>query len=155
MTKRAGAIVGTRLAKHRKTRRMNAARALALLLSALAFAAAAAGNFDRLRAGQWEVTVSANGKSAVHSACVAPAVADAINGDLASVRGHAQAKAAPGCTVTDVKVNGAQVIVVSRCAGGETVAKTTYRGDSWDAADSEGTRTRARRTGECRRAPAD
>jgi hypothetical protein len=121
-----------------------------LSILATASLASPADAFDRVRAGQWETTVTANGQSTTRSSCVAQGEADEINGDLASVRAFVEKNAAPGCMVTDVKVNAGQVIVTSLCAGVETVGKTTYRGDSYDAASSSGTRVRARRTGDCR-----
>jgi hypothetical protein len=120
-----------------------------LSILATASLASSASAFDRVRAGQWETTVTANGQSTTRSACVAKGDADAINGDLASVRAFVEKNAGPGCKVTDVKVNAGQVIVTSLCAGAENVGKTTYRGDSYDSADSNGTTARSRRVGAC------
>ena len=56
----------------------------------------------------------------------------------------------PGCNVTDVKVNGGQVVVTSVCAGKENVGTTTYRGDSFESTNSNGTKAQAKWVGACK-----
>jgi hypothetical protein len=107
---------------------------------------------DRVRAGQWEVTLQMAGRSMTQPTCLTQADADAINGDAKSVRQYAErVSAQTGCKVNDVKVNGNQVTVTSVCASGkENVGTTTYHGDSYEAVNTNGTRSQAKRVGACK-----
>ena len=107
---------------------------------------------DRVRAGQWEVTLNVAGRSMVRPTCLTQADADAINGDAKSVRQYAERVSAQvGCKVNDVKINGNQVTVTSACASGkENVGTTTYHGDSYEAVNTNGTQSRAKWVGACK-----
>ena len=107
---------------------------------------------DRVRAGQWEVTLNMAGRSMTQPTCLTPADADAINGDAKSVRQYAERVSAQvGCKVNDVKINGNQVTVTSVCASGkESIGTTTYHGDSYEAVNSNGTKSQAKWVGACK-----
>ena len=120
------------------------------MLFAIAVPATGAGAVDRVHAGQWETTVEAGGKSFSMKACVSPAEAEEMNGDEKTLRaGIEQATAATGCKVTAVKASGNQVTVSSQCPMGANTGTTTYRGDSYDSENSNGTKVHAKRVGAC------
>ena len=130
-----------------KTNRYVAGLATCLLAS-LALSADAA---DRVRAGQWDTTMTVNGAERTLSACIPQSDADAMNGDVNSIRAAVEKSIAPtGCKVTDVKVNGGQVIVASNCAGKEAVGTTTYHGDSAETVTANGMKVLAKRVGACK-----
>jgi hypothetical protein len=107
---------------------------------------------DRVRAGQWDTTVDVAGRTMTKSACMSQSDADAINGDVKSVKAYVEKVTAPaGCKVTDVKINGNQVIVTSVCAAGkESVGTTTYHGDSFEAVNTNGAKAQAKWVGACK-----
>jgi hypothetical protein len=78
--------------------------------------------------------------------------ADAMNGDVKSVRAYLEKVIPPTiCKVTDIKVNGGQVIYTSVCGGGaKNVVTTTYHGDSFEGASTGGTKTEAKLVGACK-----
>jgi hypothetical protein len=117
----------------------------------LACVALPTGAADRVRAGQWDMTLDVNGKTMARSLCMPKSDADAMNGDVNSIRAYVEKSAVPpGCNVTDVKVNGGQVVVTSVCAGKENVGTTTYRGDSFESTNSNGTKAQAKWVGACK-----
>jgi hypothetical protein len=121
---------------------------LTCLLASLALSADAA---DRVHAGQWDTTMTVNGKTRTLSACIPQGEADAMNGDANSIRAAVEkSTAATGCKVTDVKVNGGQVIVASICAGKEGLGTTVYHGDSAETETANGAKFLARRVGACK-----
>src|SRR6476469_1784198 len=92
----------------------------ALLLTCVAacvdFPAQAA---DRMRAGQWTGTTTIPGRTIPNSTCISQSDADAMNGDAKSVQAYLQTISPPAiCKLTDVKVNGGQVVYTSVCGGG-------------------------------------
>jgi hypothetical protein len=107
---------------------------------------------DRVRAGQWEVTLNMAGRSIMQPTCLTQADADAINGDAKSVRQYAERVSAQvGCEVNDVKINGNQVSVTSVCASGkENVGTTTYHGDTYEAVNTNGAKSQAKWIGACK-----
>jgi hypothetical protein len=113
-----------------------------LLTCVLACIALPADAADRMRAGQWDETWS----------CIAQRDADAMNGDVKSVRAYLEKIIPPTiCKLTDIKVNGSQIIYTSVCTGGkENVITTNYHGDSFESVDSSGAKTEAKRVGACK-----
>ena len=82
--------------------------------------------------------------------CVTPAEAQAMNGDEATLKqGMEKAAAGTGCKVTAIKASGNQVTVSSQCGVGANTGTTTYRGDSYDSENSNGTKVHAKRIGPC------
>ena len=56
-----------------------------------------------------------------------------------------------GCTVTEVKLNGNQVVVTSVCASGkENVGTTTYHGDSLETVNTNGATSQSQWVGACK-----
>ena len=107
---------------------------------------------DRVRPGQWEQTITVAGRTIAKSTCLTQRDAEAINGDAHSIKAYAEKVSAPaGCTVTDVKINGNQVIVTSVCASGkENVGTTTYHGDSLETVNTNGATSQSQWVGACK-----
>lgn len=118
------------------------------LLGALSLSAQGA---DRMRAGQWDTTIMVNGKPQTFSACLTQSEADAMNGDVASVRAVVERDIGPtGCKVLNVRATGGVVEVTSSCNGKETVGTTLYRGDSAESTNANGVKTLSKRVGPCK-----
>jgi hypothetical protein len=124
-----------------------------LLLSCIVTGMAVpAGAADRVRPGQWETTLTVAGHTMTKSMCMSQSDADAINGDLRSVRAKVERDvAAGGCKVMDVKINGNQITVTSVCRDGkENVGTTTYHGDSLESVNTNGAKSQSKRVGACK-----
>ena len=106
---------------------------------------------DRLRAGQWEMTVDAKGKTFSHKNCTTRAEVDMMNsGDAKAIQAYANKQLdGSGCSVKDVKISGTQVTQTTQCAGAAITSVTTYRGDSYESESSNGTKIHAKRIGAC------
>ena len=122
------------------------------LLCAAACLALPAEAAERMRAGQWDGTWTGGGRTRVTSNCISQADADAINGDAKAVRAYLETVVPPSiCKVSDIKLNGSQVIYTSLCTGAkENVITSTYHGDSFETVDSSGNTSVAKRTGACK-----
>lgn len=107
---------------------------------------------DRVRPGQWDVTLTVAGRTMTRSTCMSQADADAINGDLKSVRTKVEKDAAAGgCTVKDVKIVGNQIAVTSVCGDGkENVGTTTYHGDRLESENTNGAKSQSKWVGACK-----
>lgn len=107
---------------------------------------------DRVRAGQWDETWTGAGRSRSTSSCITQGDADAMNGDVKSVRAYLEKIIPPTiCKVTDIRVNGSQIIYTSVCTGGkENVNTTNYHGDSFESVDTNGAKAEAKRVGGCK-----
>ena len=123
-----------------------------ILLCAAACLALPAEAADRMRAGQWDGTWTGGGRTRATSTCISQADADAINGDAKSVRTYLETVVPPSiCKLTDIKLNGSQVIYTSLCTGTkENVITTTYHGDTFETVDSNGNTSVAKRIGACK-----
>ena len=123
--------------------------------SCLALPAAAA---DRMSAGQWVGTTTVGGKTFNTSQCMAQSDVDAMNGDVESIRAYLEKVIPPAiCKLTDIQVNGGQVIYTSACRAGAatvvttvTTVTTAYHGDSFESADTKGTKSEAKLVGACK-----
>lgn len=123
---------------------------LLALLAAIVVPVSGAWAADRVHTGQWETTIEAGGRSHVMTTCVTPAQAEVMNGnDSTLTAGIEKSTAGTGCKVTAVKASGNQVTVSSQCAMGANTGTTTYRGDSYDAENTNGTKVHAKRVGAC------
>ncbi len=111
-----------------------------------------AGAAERVRPGQWDMTLTIAGRSMTKSMCMSQSDADAINGDTKTVRAKVEKDAAAGgCTVKDVKVDGNQITVRSVCGEGkENVGTTTYHGDSLETVNTNGTKAQSKWVGACK-----
>jgi uncharacterized protein DUF3617 len=120
-----------------------------LLVACLAIPAQAA---DRIRPGQWVGTTIVGGKTYPTSSCISQKDADAINGDAKAVAAYLKTIIPPEmCSVTDVKVDGGQIIYTAACRGGAAkVVTTSYHGTSSDGTDSTGGKTTAKLAGPCK-----
>jgi hypothetical protein len=106
---------------------------------------------DRVRAGQWETTLTIAGRTVTKVACVSELDAAAMNGDVASVRAFVDKNnVKTGCKTTDLDVNGNQIMVRSLCSGKENIGTTTYKGETLDTANTNGAKAHARWVGVCK-----
>jgi hypothetical protein len=122
---------------------------LILVFACLALPAEGA---DRVRAGQWTGTTTIPGRTIPNSSCVTQSDADAMNGDAKSVQTYLQTIIPPTiCKLSDVKVNGGQVIYTSVCGGGApNVVTTNYHGDRSEGSSTRGAKTEAKWVGACK-----
>lgn len=107
---------------------------------------------DRMHAGQWVGTTIVGGNTYPMSSCVSQSDADAMNGDAKAVEAYLKKIIPPeACKITDVKVDGKQVIYTASCGGGAPkVVTTSYHGDSSEGTDSTGGKTEAKLVGACK-----
>ena len=122
------------------------------VLACLAVSANAA---DRMRAGQWDATTTAAGRTFSASSCLTQKDSDAMNGDVASIRAYLETVIPPAlCKLTDIQVNSDQVIYTSTCSVGATTAVTTvttaYHGNSFESAGTNGSKSQAKLVGACK-----
>jgi hypothetical protein len=121
----------------------------ACVFACLALPAEAA---DRMRAGQWDgTTTMTGGRTRPSSSCMTQSDVDALNGDVKSVQAYLE-KAIPVtiCKLSDIKVNGGQVIYTSVCGGAKNVITTNYHGDRFEVTSTSGTKTEAKFVGPCK-----
>lgn len=130
--------------------------ASALILSAVfLIAATSARGAERVRAGQWETTMTAGaGKPTVTKYCIKAAEAKAMNGDLATLRKYLEDSTAENtgarCVVKHVELKGNRTVVTVACGEIQLVSTTTYHGDRYEASSSNGMKVTGRRIGACR-----
>ena len=107
---------------------------------------------DRMRTGQWVGTTTFNSRTINTSNCVTPGDADAMNGDAKSIRTNLEKAIPPEiCKLTDIKINGGQVIYTSTYkVGAPTVVTTNYHGDSFESTSSSGTKSVGKLMGACK-----
>ncbi len=107
---------------------------------------------ERVRPGQWVGTTVVAGKSYATSSCVSPTDALALNGDAKAVQGYLERIIPPEiCKITDVKVDGGQIVYTASCVkAGSKVVTTAYHGDHSEGSDSTGGTTEARLVGPCK-----
>lgn len=107
---------------------------------------------DRIRAGQWVGTTTMPGRTVPTSTCMSQSDADAMNGDVGSVRAYLESVIPPTiCKLTDIKVNGGQIVYTSVCvAGAPNVVTTSYHGGSFEGSSSNGTKTEGKWVGACK-----
>jgi hypothetical protein len=123
-----------------------------LLTCVIAWVALPAEAADRMRAGQWTGTTTIPGRTIPNSSCISQSDADAMNGDAKSVQAFLQ-KVIPAeiCKLSDVKVNGGQVVYTSVCGGGApNVVTTNYHGDRSEGSSTGGAKTEAKWVGACK-----
>ena len=120
-----------------------------LLLAPLGLSAGAA---DRVRTGQWVGTTVVEGKTYPTSSCMSPSDTSALNGDAKAVQGYLENIIPPEvCKITDVKVDGGQIVYTASCGrGGSKVVTTSYHGDRSEGTDSTGGKTEAKLVGPCK-----
>jgi Protein of unknown function (DUF3617). len=107
---------------------------------------------DRIRAGQWVGSTTMTGRTRPSSNCMSQSDADAMNGDVKSVQAYLE-KAIPAtiCKLSDIMLNGGQVVYTSVCNGGaKNVVTTNYHGDSFEGTSTGGVKTEAKLVGACK-----
>ena len=108
-----------------------------------------------MRPGQWVGTTTAAGRTFNSSSCLVQADADAMNGDAESIGVYLK-KVIPEeiCKLSDIKVDGDQIIYTSTCqVGGSakiSTITTNYHGDSFESLDTHGVKSEAKLTGACK-----
>jgi len=123
---------------------------LACVFACLALPAEAA---DRMRAGQWDgTTTMTGGRTRPSSSCMTQSDVDALNGDVKSVRAYLEKVIPPAiCKLTDIKLNGSQIIYTAVCSGSAPNTVTTnYHGDRFEGTSTSGTNTEAKFVGPCK-----
>ena len=109
-------------------------------------------NAERMRPGKWSTSTIVGGKTYAASQCISKPDADEMNGDVKKVEAYLRKIIPPeACQVSDVKVNGSQVIYTASCGGqAPKVVTTSYHGDSFDGTDSAGGKTTGKQMGACK-----
>jgi hypothetical protein len=122
--------------------------ALMLLAASLGISALA----DRVRPGQWVGTTVVAGKTYPTTSCMSPSDTVALNGDAKAVQRYLEGIIPPEiCKITDVKVEGGQIVYTATCAhAGSKVVTTSYHGDRLEGTDSTGGKTEAKLVGPCK-----
>jgi Protein of unknown function (DUF3617) len=123
-----------------------------LLIVVLACVALPVAATDRIRAGQWVGTTTMPGRTVPTSTCMSQSDADAMNGDAESVRAYLEKVIPPTiCKLTNIKVNGGQIVYTSACGGAaESVITTSYHGGSFEGTGTNGTKTEGKWVGACK-----
>jgi hypothetical protein len=125
--------------------------ALPLVLSiAVGATVAPAQAADRIRAGEWALILGEGERDNGMKRCITASQASVVNGDDKTF-GEFLGKGEPeaGCTIKNVRVSGNQVSIDSVCKGEQTTNITTYHGDWYEQVNSDGTKVRAVRVGDC------
>ena len=87
---------------------------------------------DRLIPGQYESTVTTDGKTQTSTQCVTPDEAKAVNADAKAGREYAEKAAKGVCSVTNYEVKGDTVSLTMACGEGGRTSISTYHGDTFD-----------------------
>jgi hypothetical protein len=130
-------------------------RTFPILISAtLLLGATDVAGADRVKAGQWETTITvASSKPMGTKYCLTAADAKAMNGDVATLREYVKKTTAEQsggrCTVKDVKLSGNQTTVTIVCGRTEVTNTTKYFGDRFESSDSNNTKVVGKRLGAC------
>lgn len=115
---------------------------------------------DRMRAGNWENTVTApNGETATHNACLSAHDAARSNGSPEVIRAEVEkAIAKSGCKLTEFKIDDKSKTDTMVCGANTTHNETTFHGsDSFETTTTHTTggvvtvaHFKGRRTGDCK-----
>ena len=116
---------------------------------------------DRMRAGNWETTVTAaDGKTATRNACMSAQIAAMSNGSAAVIRAETEKAIAKsgGCQLKDFNLDSKSKTETMVCGGNTIHNETTFHGG--DSFETTTTRThggvvtvahfKGRRTGDCK-----
>jgi Protein of unknown function (DUF3617) len=105
---------------------------ISLLSSLIAVAALPLLAADRQIPGQYEFTVTADGKTQVSTHCVTPDDAKAVNADAKAGREYAEKATKGACSVTTYEVKGDTVSYSMACGDSVRTNSTKYHGDTFD-----------------------
>lgn len=135
---------------------MNAV-ALLPLVTLILIAAPSLRATERMKSGQWEVSITENGQAHTNTHCDTPDQVKGTNGSPEEVRASLE-KSATGihCTIKDFKMENDTISYTYVCPGRSTASTTTYHGDTYESvvtsksAGEEHTRQlKGRRLGAC------
>ena len=87
---------------------------------------------DRQTPGQYEFTVTTDGKTHVSTYCVTPEDAKAVNADAKAGREYAEKAAKGGCSVTAYEIKGETVLFTLACGDSGRTSSVTYHGNTFD-----------------------
>ena len=112
---------------------------------------------ERMKSGQWEVSVTDNGRTATSTHCDTPEQVKTANGRSEEVRASLEKSASSlHCTLQDFKMESATISYTYACPGRSTATKTSYHGDSYETsvtskvgAEEHTRQIKGRRLGEC------
>ena len=105
---------------------------LASLSGLIAFAAAPLHAADRVTPGQWETTVTQDGRTYTTTDCLTPEKAKIVNADEKTVRARTEKAGAGFCVLGTYEDSGTKVSYTLTCAKSVTTTRSTYSGDSWE-----------------------
>jgi Protein of unknown function (DUF3617) len=129
---------------------INVGTLLVLPIAFLALSVASTQAADRVRAGEWEITIGDGAPGTGMKSCVTATHASVANADDKTFQESLVKSAAEvGCTVKEVKVSGNQVTINSVCDGQQNINTTTYHGDWYEQVNSNGVKVIAKRIGAC------
>jgi uncharacterized protein DUF3617 len=131
---------------------------LTSLAALMAFAAPPLRAADRIMTGQYEFTMTTEGKTQTSTRCVTPEEAKSVNGDAKAGRDYIEKAANGACTVRAYDVKGNTVSCTIACGAGVVrTSSATYHGDSFegDVTTTAGGKThtahtKAKRVGACK-----
>ena len=112
---------------------------------------------ERMKSGQWEVSITENGQAHTNTHCDTEDQVKGTNGSPEEVRTSLE-KSATGihCTIKDFKMENDTISYTYVCPGRSTASTTTYHGDTYESvvtskiAGEEHTRQlKGRRLGAC------
>jgi hypothetical protein len=87
---------------------------------------------DRQTPGQYEFTVTTDGKTQASTQCVTPDDAKAVNADAKADREYAEKATKDTCSVTTYEVKGDTVSFTMACGDSVRTSSATYHGDTFD-----------------------
>ncbi len=131
--------------------------ALPLLVTLILVAAPCLRAAERMKSGQWEVSITENAQTHTNTHCDTPDQVKGTNGSPEEIRASLE-KSATGihCTIKDFKMENDTISYTYVCPGRSTASTTTYRGDTYESvvtsksAGEEHTRQlKGRRLGAC------
>jgi hypothetical protein len=130
---------------------------LSSLATLVAIGVPSASAQERMKSGQWEVTITSEGKSSTNAHCITPDRVSMGNGSSEEIRATMEKGAAAiHCNLQDFKVDRDTISYTYACPASTTKSKTTYHGNRYDSevvsirARKEQTRQiEGRRLGDC------
>jgi hypothetical protein len=139
---------------------MNKLNVSSWLLVAVLFAVGAQSVLaaDRMKSGQWEVTISANGRSATNTHCDPPGAVKMTNGSSEEIRSALEKSAVTlQCKLQDFKMDDTNISYSYACADKTMETKTSYHdGNTFETTrttkvggQEQTSVTKGRRVGEC------
>ena len=125
-------------------------RMLAVLLLCATSVAAA----ERVQPGEWETTMTMGStQPMVGKYCITAAEAKSMSGDLATLRTYLEESTRNNtdgrCSLKDVALTGNRTVVTIACGKTEVTNTTTYHGDRYESASSNGSSVAGKRLGAC------